>query len=50
MAYAGLGLLLSDKAEESFGLVPSEQDRERLREIVPRITVVDKSNQIESDR
>lgn len=42
MAYAGLGMFLSDKAEEKFGLVPTEQDREDLRNAIPKITTIDK--------
>jgi hypothetical protein len=42
MAYAGLGLFLSDKAEEKFGLKPSEQDWEELREALPKIRTVDR--------
>lgn len=42
MAYATFGLFLSDKAEETFGMVPTEQDREQLREVLPKIRTVDK--------
>ncbi|CAA9961820.1 hypothetical protein CFE70_005230 [Pyrenophora teres f. teres 0-1] len=44
MAYAGAGLYLSDKAEEKFGLTPTEQDRKQLREAIPRISPVEKRN------
>ena len=44
MAYAGVGLFLSDKAEEKFGLTPTEKDREELRNALPKITTVDKGN------
>ena len=37
MAYSLLGILVSSKAERNFGLVPTEKDREALREIVPKI-------------
>jgi hypothetical protein len=43
MAYAGLGLFLSDKAEEKFGLTPTEKDKEELRNALPKITTVEKS-------
>ncbi|KAF2035309.1 hypothetical protein EK21DRAFT_107429 [Setomelanomma holmii] len=42
MAYAGIGLYLSDKAEEKFGLVPTEKDKEELRNALPKITTVEK--------
>ncbi|CAK4030817.1 hypothetical protein BAUCODRAFT_76314 [Lecanosticta acicola] len=42
MAYAGLGLFLSDRAEQTFGFTPTEQDRQRLQEAVPRIHVVER--------
>ena len=37
MAWAGLGLLLSDKAEEVFGLKATEKEKEELRGVLPRI-------------
>ncbi|KAK0289128.1 hypothetical protein LTR35_000504 [Friedmanniomyces endolithicus] len=43
MAYAGFGLLVSDKAEEALGLVPTEEDKQRLREAVPRVYAVERS-------
>lgn len=42
MLYAGLGLLLSDKAEQTFGFTPTEEDKQKLREIVPKVHFVDK--------
>lgn len=42
MLYAGFGLFLSDKAEQTFGFTPSEEDKRKLREAVPKIHVVDK--------
>lgn len=44
MAYAGAGLYLSDKAEEKFGLTPTEKDKMELREAMPRISPVEKRN------
>jgi hypothetical protein len=44
MAYAGAGLYLSDKAEEKFGLTPTEKDREQLRDALPKIAAVEKRN------
>ena len=42
MAYAGFGLLVSDKAEEALGLVPTEDDKRRLKEAMPKIHTVDR--------
>ncbi|KAF2877562.1 hypothetical protein BDV95DRAFT_559563 [Massariosphaeria phaeospora] len=44
MAYAGAGLFLSDKAEEKFGLVPTEKDKEELQKALPKVTTVEKGN------
>lgn len=44
MGYAGLGLLLSDTAEEKFGLVPTEKDKEELDRIIPKIKLVDRDD------
>ncbi|CAF9904713.1 MAG: hypothetical protein ALECFALPRED_009396 [Alectoria fallacina] len=41
MAWAGLGLFLSDKAEEVFGLKPTENDKEGLKAVLPRVRRVD---------
>ncbi|KAH7359542.1 hypothetical protein BKA66DRAFT_574197 [Pyrenochaeta sp. MPI-SDFR-AT-0127] len=42
MAYAGAGLYLSDKIEENLGITPTEEDREELKQALPRILTVDK--------
>lgn len=42
MAYAGFGLIASDKAEQVFGYTPSEEDKARLREAVPRVHLVER--------
>lgn len=42
MGYAVLGLFLSDKAEEKFGFTPTEQDKQKLREAVPKIHMVER--------
>jgi hypothetical protein len=39
IAYAGIGLYLSDKAEERLGLVPSDKDK--LNEAPPQIITVE---------
>ena len=41
MAWAGLGLVLSDKAEEIFGLKPTEKDKEGLKDLLPKVRRVD---------
>lgn len=45
MAYACAGLYLSDKAEERFGLTPTEKDREELRNALPKIVTVERKSQ-----
>jgi hypothetical protein len=42
MGYAATGLFLSDKAEEKFGLTPTPEDHERLRQAIPKIRTVEK--------
>jgi hypothetical protein len=42
VAYAGLGLFLSDKAEEKFGLVPTEKDKEELKKAMPKIIPIER--------
>jgi hypothetical protein len=42
MAYAGAGLYISDKAEEKFGLTPTEKDREELLDAIPKVSTVEK--------
>lgn len=44
MAYAGVGLYLSDKAEEKFGLTPTDKDKEELRNAIPKITPIEKKS------
>jgi hypothetical protein len=42
MGYAATALFLSDKAEEKFGLSPKPEDREKLRQAIPKIRTVEK--------
>ena len=42
MGYALVGMFLSDKAEQAFGLEPTQADKERLQQSIPRIQIVDK--------
>ncbi|KAI4847395.1 hypothetical protein E4T44_04532 [Aureobasidium sp. EXF-8845] len=41
IGYACLGLFLADTAEEKLGYTPTEEDKKRLREALPRIRVVE---------
>ncbi|KFH47810.1 hypothetical protein ACRE_013680 [Hapsidospora chrysogenum ATCC 11550] len=43
IAWGGAGLYLSERAEERFGLTPSEKDMEELRKYKPQIITIDKS-------
>ena len=45
MAYAAFGILLSDRAEQTFGFVPTEEDKKNLREAVPKIHMVERDKQ-----
>ncbi|KXT09862.1 hypothetical protein AC579_6748 [Pseudocercospora musae] len=47
MAYATAGLFLSDKAESFFGFTPTEQDKQALKDAVPKVQFVEKDNMIE---
>ena len=42
MGYAFIGMFISDKAEQTFGFVPTEEDQKNLREAVPKIHMVDR--------
>lgn len=42
IAWGLAGLYLSDRAEEKFGLTPSDQDKEQLRKWTPRVVAVDR--------
>jgi len=44
MAYAGFGILASDHAEKTFGFTPTEEDKRRLEEQMPKIRMVDRDN------
>jgi hypothetical protein len=44
MTWAATGLFLSDKAEERFGLTPTDKDREELRNAMPKITAVERGD------
>lgn len=42
LAWGFIGLQLSDRAEEKFGLKPTEEDKAALSQLAPRIVAVDK--------
>jgi len=42
MAYAGFGLLVSDKAEQILGFTPTEEDKRKLQEVLPKVHLVGK--------
>ncbi|KAI1437197.1 hypothetical protein GGR50DRAFT_646656 [Xylaria sp. CBS 124048] len=46
LAWGAIGLRVSDRAEEQY-FKPSEEDRSALRELAPRITVVDRDARYE---
>ena len=50
MAYAGFGLLVSDKAEQVFGYTPTEGDRQRVRDTMPRVQMVEREGVGEAGR
>ncbi|MCJ1472136.1 hypothetical protein MMC13_000783 [Lambiella insularis] len=42
LAWGGLGLLLTEQAEEKFDMVTTEKDREKLGEVMPKIHAVER--------
>ncbi|KAF3043764.1 hypothetical protein E8E12_009882 [Didymella heteroderae] len=42
MAYAGFGLLISDEIERRFDLTPDEKDYEEVRQMVPKISAIER--------
>lgn len=44
MGWGFLGIMLSDRAEEKFDLVPTDEDKAKLREIIPTIRTVDRDD------
>lgn len=41
VGYSGIGMLVSNGLEKQFGMVASEEDKERLRKVIPKITTLD---------
>ena len=42
IGYSGMGILISNGAEKRFGFVASEDEKERLRRMIPKITTMDR--------
>lgn len=42
MTYAGAALFLSDRAEETFNLKATEEEKRRLNEMIPKIRTIDR--------
>ncbi|KAJ4407061.1 hypothetical protein N0V91_004227 [Didymella pomorum] len=42
MAWAGLGLLATDQIEKRFDMAPDEKDYEEVRQLVPKISTVER--------
>ncbi|XDG09130.1 hypothetical protein ABKA04_008745 [Annulohypoxylon sp. FPYF3050] len=44
LTWGAVGLHLSDRAEERYGLTPTEDDKAALAKVLPRITAVDRND------
>ncbi|KAF3923147.1 hypothetical protein ABW20_dc0108106 [Dactylellina cionopaga] len=42
IAYGLAGSYLTDRAEETFGLTPTEQDKKKLKDLIPTVSVVER--------
>ena len=42
IGYSGMGILVSNGAEKRFGFVANEEEKERLRSFIPKITTIDR--------
>ena len=42
IGYSAIGILVSNGAEKQFGMVASEEDKQRLRKAVPKIATLDR--------
>ncbi|EPS41674.1 hypothetical protein H072_4424 [Dactylellina haptotyla CBS 200.50] len=47
IAYGLVGEYVTDRAADAFGLTPTEEDKQKLKEMIPKISVVEK-NQTQS--
>ncbi|KAK7927792.1 hypothetical protein PG985_004790 [Apiospora marii] len=44
LAWGAVGLQLSDRAEDKYGFKASDEEKARLRQLVPRIVTVDRDS------
>ncbi|CAF9913641.1 MAG: hypothetical protein HETSPECPRED_001617 [Heterodermia speciosa] len=42
IGYSGMGILISNGAEKRFGFVANEEEKDRLRRIIPKIRTIDR--------
>lgn len=42
LAWGTIGLYISDTAEKKFGLEATQRDKERLTDVLPRVSVVER--------
>lgn len=42
MAWSGFGLLVTDQIEKRFDMTPDEKDYEEVRQLVPKISTVER--------
>lgn len=42
IAYAFAGMFMSDQLEQVLGYVPTEDDKKRLKEAIPKVMIMDK--------
>ncbi|KAI9171199.1 hypothetical protein HJFPF1_00680 [Paramyrothecium foliicola] len=47
IAWGAAGLYLSDRAEETFGYTPTEEDKKTLRKYTPHIVAVEKNEAVD---
>ncbi|KAK6533905.1 hypothetical protein TWF281_005250 [Arthrobotrys megalospora] len=50
IAYGLVGEYLTDSVGNAFGLTPTEQDKQKLKDMIPRISTVEKSIHTPQDR
>ena len=44
ITWGGLGLLVTDHAEKRFNMIPTDKDREKLEEVMPKITILERED------
>ncbi|KAK6509873.1 hypothetical protein TWF481_004601 [Arthrobotrys musiformis] len=50
ITYGLIGDYLTDSVGDAFGLTPTEQDKQKLRDMVPKISAVDKPGHSPQDK